>query len=745
MARSNNFLLGLGEKLTGNVDVPTGGGPKNAPYSFERAVERVVKRLETANSIFSAFEKDATPNGEVVATITLHPRYVSKSDYPHDLLSARGLRTIGSRSSLVTPEQWGIKQHPEAAYTEQLFVAGNRKDFERWQKDMPSASASARWADELPQVEDLAAFVSTDKLKGFEDNFDRNGLLEIVLHNGGRQEIIEQFLDYLAKLGMKAEVHYRRDIRGLTFIPVRTNFSRAEQIARFTYVRVARPMPVLRTFQPTVLRSSVGPRRPLPKQDSVDPTVAAVIFDGGLSDVAQTALSRWVRYVEPQNIGSPVDEFTDHGLSVTSAFLFGSIEPTQGPTQPVCNVDHVRVLDNASGAQGEYMYLDALERIITHLENNPHYEFANFSLGPDLPASDNDVTEWTAALDQYLVAGKTLATVAVGNTGEKDPTHGNNRIQPPSDGVNVLSVGACTSQNATWTRALYSSIGPGRSPGYVKPDGLSFGGILTEPFISLGPNLELFQDGGTSLAAPNTLRSAAAIKAHLGTSLSPLAIRGLMIHRADDAGQPRAEVGWGRFEPDFQNLMTCDDDESLTVYQGSLPVGMHLRALVPMPDKALKGKVTLTATLLIAPEVDPDHPGAYTRSGLEVSFRPHEDTFTEYPDGTRSAHPKSKSFFSAKNLYGPIEAQARAAHYKWEPCVKYSQRMNASSLKSPCFDIYYHHRQSGQAATLPQPVNYALIISLKAPKVPDLYNQTVRSYANILVALRPQIQITVRR
>jgi hypothetical protein len=241
------------------------------------------------------------------------------------------------------------------------------------------------------------------------------------------------------------------------------------------------------------------------------------------------------------------------------------------------------------------------------------------------------------------------------------------------------------------------------------------------------------------------MRAAAAVKAHAGPALSPLAIRALMIHRAKDGGLDRSDVGWGRFEPDLQDLVTCDDDESLTVYQGTLPVGMHLRANVPFPGQALQGKVTLTATLLIAPEVDPDHPGTYTRSGLEVAFRPHADVFTTNPDGSTSMHPKPRSFFSASNLYGSVEAQARAAHYKWEPCVKHSEKMYAASLKDPCFDIYYHHRESGHAAALPQPVPYAFVVSLKAPKVPDLYNQTVRAYANVLVPLRPQVQITVRR
>lgn len=103
----------------------------------------------------------------------------------------------------------------------------------------------------------------------------------------------------------------------------------------------------------------------------------------------------------------------------------------------------------------------------------------------------------------------------------------------------------------------------------------------------LEPGLGLVQDTGTSFASPNTMRAAAAIKAHAGPALSPLAIRALMIHRAKDGGMDRSEVGWGRFEPDLHDLVTCDDDESLTVYQGTLPVGMHLRANVPMPDQAL--------------------------------------------------------------------------------------------------------------------------------------------------------------
>ena len=145
--------------------------------------------------------------------------------------------------------------------------------------------------------------------------------------------------------------------------------------------------------------------------------------------------------------------------------------------------------------------------------------------------------------------------------------------------MNVLSVGSATSAGSVWQRSIFSCIGPGRSPGFVKPDGLIFGGGVDEPFNVLDASLSLSGVEGTSVASPLALRASTSVKVQLGTSLSPLAIRALMVHRADPGSHNRAEVGWGRFEGDLERLITCDDDESLVVYQGALPVGEHLRAL----------------------------------------------------------------------------------------------------------------------------------------------------------------------
>ena len=86
----------------------------------------------------------------------------------------------------------------------------------------------------------------------------------------------------------------------------------------------------------------------------------------------------------------------------------------------------------------------------------------------------------------------------------------------------------------------------------------------------------------------------------------------------------------------------------------------------------------------------------------------------------------------------------RRAGHKWEPCLRNKQTFRASSLLAPCSDIYYHHRESGMKPVATRPIPYALIVGLRAPRVSDLYDRVVRSYASVLVPLQPQVRIQLR-
>ncbi|HEX4951766.1 MAG TPA: S8 family peptidase [Thermoanaerobaculia bacterium] len=740
MARRNNYLLGKGERLTAPVEVPSGGAPKNPPYTFASAKRRLSKKLSETVNAMSSLPAAACPRDEAVAILTLHPRYIAKSDFPRDLLEQVGVRAVGSRLRMIEPEQWGTTKHPPQAMGQDIFVAGPRANFRRWTTELPTWSESTRGADKLAQVEDIRPFAAGDKVRRMPTDRARH-VFEVVLHNGGDEEILRAFERYALRLGAEPLMERRRDVKGLSFVPVTSTAPGIIDLATFAFVRVTRSMPTLRPLVPSILRKTIGPRVSLPEGGPLDPSSRVLIFDGGLPRLPD--LSNWVSLIEPENIGPSVPALEEHGLAVTSAFLFGSMQPPDDPGQPLCHVDHVRVLDASTG-MNDLEYVDVLDRILEVLQQDEgEHEFVNISLGPDVACLDDEVSLWTAALDEHLVEPARLVTVAAGNDGELDSDLGLNRIQPPADGVNVLSVGAATSREDDWQRAAYSCTGPGRTPGIVKPDGVSFGGSDDEPFMVLGASSAPRAVGvkGTSFSAPYALRAGVSVRVQLGNELNPLAVRALLVHQADCRDSCRREVGWGRFPDNFGDLITCNDNEVLVVYQGSLPVGQSLRAPFPLPKEALQGMVTLQATLLIAPRVDPEHPGAYTQSGVEVSFRPHSDKYRHYADGRTSAHPTTAPFFSERNMYSAAEYELREDGQKWEPCLKSSKAVRASSLKDPCFDIAYQHRQGLQAAAEPEELPYALVIGLRANKVPDLYNRVVRAYPSILVPLRPRLRI----
>lgn len=738
MVKRNNFLLGQGQRLTSNVTVVKGGKPKDMPYTFSDAQKRVSQKLATVNAHMRTLPDEACPQNEAVATVTLHPRYLSKTDFPTELLRAAGLRPIGSRPKKVLPDKWGTKTIPtEAVVTAEIFVAGPRTAFHQLDSKLHHWTEDNAQALQIVRIESMDPFGADDKIRYLPENRDVL-VLEVVLQDGERPGILKAFCRYAQMIGAEVVEDRIDRVGSLIFAPVRVHRDRVHDLAMFAFVRVARGMPGIRPFD--IKRGYGGFNVELPKEGPLDPELRVAVFDGGLPP--HEPLQPWVDLHLPTSLGKLDPDSQSHGMGVTSALLFGPLTHGASLPRPFSKVDHYAVLDDKVGQHGDFEVLDVLNRITDVLDQHPgKYRFVNLSLGPDLVVDDGDVTLWTAKLDERMARYDIFATVAVGNCGHLDPDEGANRVQPPSDGVNVLAVGAADSQGVSWARADYSCIGPGRTPGRIKPDGLGFGGSYKELFYVLDDcqKMSVRMEMGTSFAAPAVLRTAVGVQACLGEDLNPLAIRALLIHRAvkGDHHHPY-EVGHGRFEPDVSQLICCGDDEATIVYQGELPTGQTLlRAPIPMPPKPLTGKVQIKATLLISPDVDPAHPFTYTRDGIEATFRPHADKFNFDKDGNQSAHPKSKAFFSG---HASSELEKRSGN-KWEPCLNSSLTMLATSLFDPVFDINYHQREGGMTTKDVEKIPYALIVSVKAVKVPDLYTQIFRHYANILQPLTPVLEL----
>lgn len=244
---------------------------------------------------------------------------------------------------------------------------------------------------------------------------------------------------------------------------------------------------------------------------------------------------------------------------------------------------------------------------------------------------------------------------------------------------------------------------------------------------------------GTSFAAPTALRTAIGLKAHFGKLLTPLAIKALLLHRADDGGHDKAEVGWGRIPEDVNEIVLTDQYAAHIVYQGELRPASWVRMQIPIPTDPMIGMVELTATFCFATPTDPQDPLNYTRSGLEVRFRPH-DRKRKDPG---QLHPDSSYFFQAKDV-SVEEVDLRADAHKWETTLHKSRAMRASGLRNPVFDLHYNARMGGRNAVSAGKIPYALVITIESKKTRNLYDKILQRYRTILEPLRPVVEIPIR-
>lgn len=735
---ATRFIIGRGELLTYDIDPPPMIAEKVRPYTLAQARQHLMPQVLQALSDINELPSAACPDGYAVAKLDLHPTFIAKTFFPKGFLRQAGLTSVGSKTIRKKPRVELRKTAPNESDTTQLFVAGRRDTFARLPGVIASLQELTGPALQFAEIEDIAAMDSADRVRhGVADAAE--DVFEVGLHllpDGGPARTQQAFVAYAVQCGFEVHTELAIPVGGMMFLPIRGSAERLSELARFALMRVVRPMPPLRSFRPFMRATSLSVPFEVPRVEplSREPTVA--VLDGGLP--SQHVLGQFVeKYVESDPSGNDVTEYLDHGLGVTSAVLFGPIEPGQVAARPYSYVDHYRVLDDQTGNE------DRLElyRTLGHIEEvllTGQYQFINLSLGPELPMDDDDVHGWTALIDSLLSDGETLLTVAAGNNGEQPSLGGLNRIQVPADSVNALSVGACTHTGKLWARAGYSAVGPGRSPGRRKPDVVAFGGCPKEYFhiAAAGHRPTLSTTMGTSFAAPLALRSAIGVRAVLGEAVRPLTIKALVIHasHAHDT-DPAEATGWGRVPSDLNELIVCGDGMARIVYQGRLNPGKFLRAHVPLPKGPLEGMVKITATFCYASPVDVEDAAAYTKAGLKITFRPHASK-------SSGKQVKTRSFFSSKEFR--TEQEERADLGKWETVLHASHTMRGRSLHEATFDIHYNAREGGgQASAGSELIPYALVLTVEALRHTNLHEEILQAHS-VLKALEPKITLPIR-
>jgi Subtilase family len=734
-----NFLIGRGELLTHDIKGPKRGGEKSQVYTLAQARDRLLPQITNAALSIDALPQSACPADFAVARLAMNPSFIARSYFPTGLLRAVGLESIGSRTVKLTPEAWTKKGEPRESTTTELFVAGKRKAFREMAARVQGFDGDADESADLTHVERFAPVERAQRMASYGGSTER--FFEVGLHlipDEDPATVQIPFITLASRLGVKVHTDLDFTAGNLWFVPVEGLRASVEKLAEFAFVRVIRPVPKLRGLRPTLRTPGIALQCSLPTEQALSSEPRVAILDGGLPEKHQ--LGPWLRsYRRLDEKAADDTEGPAHGLAVTSAFLFGPIRPGGTGARPFAAVDHLRVLDDDANTEDPlelYRTLGFVEQVLL----SRSYDFINLSLGPDLPIEDTEVHAWTSVIDDLLRDGETLMTVAAGNNGERDRPSGNARIQVPADCVNAIAVGAANApDDRSWTRASYSAVGPGRSCGVIKPDLMAFGGDPDRYFHVLTPGgkPQLGPQIGTSFAAPYLLRSAVGVRAILGTELSPLAIRALLVHAASPNDLEQAEVGWGKVPEDIMSIITCPDGTARVAYQGELKPGKYLRATLPLPAGGLAGRIRLRATFCYASPTDPQDAAAYTRAGLEVVFRPHDGNVK---DGKSNA--TTKGFFDLKKYATEQERQSDLG--KWETVLHGDKGFLGSSLSNPVFDIHYNAREAGGRASAAEKIRYALIISVHAPKHADLYNEILRAYATTLIPIRPQVSLPIR-
>jgi hypothetical protein len=736
------FLIGSGEKYTDATRYVTGPKPPKEPaYSVPDAIKRLTPKVERTALSVRALPPEARPNGEAVALVTLHPEFLAKTLFPGALFASVGLRAVGSRVREVTPDHWTPKHKKKFEFAEsiELYVAGKPDSFTNWTTALKSGVAEFRGADELARVEDVRPLESLDagaRIRLPQDQGEEV-LLEAALHLPDKDDsvVIEAFKKYAEGLGVKTYTDLGVVVPGMAFAPILLRRSRVAELAKFSFLRSLRPAVKLRSMPAPRLTRSAGASFTVPQTAPFNPSIRVAVLDGGLPD--DHGIPFVNHHITP-GVTQPDKNFTEHGLAVTGALMWGSLHDTGG--RPYVSVDHFRILDSEDALLRDVHAYRVLRRVQDVIETSSHDIF-NLSLGPDISVEDDDVHAWTSTLDSLSSDGSRLIIAAAGNNGgAPEPLC---RIQVPGDGVNCLCVGAADHHGDDWKRADYSAKGPGRRPGVTKPDVVAFGGGDDVKFHVIrrrGKGHAIDQERGTSYAAPLVTRAAAALRSIFSANLRPLTLKCLLIHTANPSTNAAEDVGWGRIEAESA-LPICPPNTARVIYQGELPPKQFLRAKIPIP-KNLTGRIRITATICYATEVRASDPLNYTNSGVEVVYRPNASKHAVNDEtGKPSVYAKTAPFFTKSNYAS--EEERRTRDRKWETVLHATKSVEASKLDDPHFDLHFIPRIGAMDDGSPEKIKYAMVISVHAPKHADIYERVLSDFPQLQALAPVQLPVTV--
>ncbi len=749
-------ILGRGEVYVSNIEKRYYGGPRKMPHTYHEnkeilinCISSIQEEIKRSNEIFLS---------DKVICVRMEPKFEAKSYSPDALLSINGISPLGGR-------KYTISQSDEGSVKSKLYFAKtNNEGLEKLKNVLTSGEKDnmVTWQNQICSIRTIDLLLPDEKIAGFPVTWN-SGLVEIVLHPfvWNDEFAMKQFLDLLDLEENKYRIVGYNN--GPVFCAAECSKEVIQRMARFNPLRTIHPLGEINIPN---MRGGSFFDAPLPPVYKGKPQVTVGVFDGG----ANTTLPHLKDYVQGQDL-TTVPEYPalmNHGTGVCGAVLYGALnykKPSDVLDTPMVNVKSFRILpQNQTGNpiedSGLYPAIDEIEKVVP---SHPEIKLYNLSFGPRGAIVDDDISRFTYALDMLsLLPHHPLFCVAVGNDG--DLPYPFNRVQAPADLVNGLGIGAYTyDRNGEKVRATYSCVGPGREGCKIKPDVVEFGGSLeTQVVLISTTENKTTTSCGTSFASPIATGKLGRMLA-LAPEISPQMARTLLIHTAKGVEETGIEeIGYGFCEDDISNILNCEDNKVLVLYEGSILPKQNIKLPILLPDlSGTKSTVRITWTILTLSEVNPQDVDSYTCNGIEDYFYPHESHFS-YTKNTLEGKIQKTAFasteqeqelfengFSRSDL--PVckppkqylsEEELRVQHLKWDTVVKKTITMRTSSLYNPFFILHGMNRDAEGTKAM----RYYTAITVEIPKYKGiLYDDVITQYRSLLpINLRLENQLYLK-
>lgn len=755
-------ILSGGEDFGEDRSRARGHGDKYHPFEYADVRAGLHSQVDAIRSTVEELP-DRYRGDRVIIQAKLHPNYLAASHHPRVLRADADLVVVGTRAARGKLRRRSGGDEDDARTKTLLFAATN-ESLNRMSDLLADPSPPSEIADEFVRFETFSLpgneRVTSRRPEETVDDPEAELTWEAILHPAvdvtGRTseraaDLIIAKLDALLR-SFDGELRrtYLRQVGGLTFVPVRLRRRHLTELSRFNPLRAVRPMPRMRRIPDQRLRGiDLGSTAPPPPSGGPPATRRIAAFDGGV-DATHPLLAPYV--AEGDLTTAPRDDdMVSHGSLVASALLYGHITPGRPLEPPPAHVDLFRVMPAPPEIDDADEMYWVLDRIVETVRAHPdRWPIINLSLGPEDSTvdDDDDVDRFTAEIDGLIYDLGLTVVVAVGNDGQATiSTLGEDRVQSPADGVNVLAVGACDDLHPEEpTRAEYSCVGPGRAGLRVAPLGVAFGGSDTQRFLGADLTGGYQQAAGTSFASPTAARGLATLLGSVPRVTANLT-RALA---AQFAVPPRQRdvraVGYGRLRDDYRPLLNCEDGHVTVVVEDSIERAATREYPLPFPLEGVDGRVQATWTVSFVSPVDPQDAVEYTQAGLEVVLRPNAAAYMMSLKNSRqkpvdvdlrtdgdtiqrlaqrgwelSLNPKTRSGKAIRS------EQTLRDEGKWETVVRHEDRANPGTYYRPSIWVTYFERSEGQLVPkdTATALDFTLVMTVKASKVPDLYERVL--------------------